>query len=57
MLSNETAAQIVTNHGQNLEQAAKRLCREASMNGSMDNISAIVVDLREVRRRRRDRGR
>lgn len=52
MLSNEMVAAFVINHCHDVKLAAKRLCREASINGSMDNISAVVVDLREVRRRR-----
>lgn len=55
MLSNEMVAAFVVNHSHDVKLAAKRLCREASLNGSMDNLCAVVVDLREVRRRRGDR--
>lgn len=52
VLSNEMVAAFVVNHSHDVKLAAKRLCREASLNGSMDNLCAVVIDLREIRRRR-----
>ena len=51
VLSNETVAQVVTNHSHDLKWSARQLCREAYLNGSSDNISAVVVDLRTAGRR------
>jgi len=52
VLSNEMVAAFVVNHSHDVKLAAKRLCREASLNGSMDNLCAVIIDLREIRRRR-----
>mmetsp|Transcript_43031 Transcript_43031/g.105204 ORF Transcript_43031/g.105204 Transcript_43031/m.105204 type:complete len:524 (-) Transcript_43031:107-1678(-) len=48
VLTNSETAQLVAREGGNVKQAAKALTREALRLGSMDNISALVVDLRPI---------
>ena len=47
VLSNEAVAQLVTNASHDPKWAARRLCEEAFLHGSLDNMAVVVVDLRE----------
>lgn len=46
VIENEDVAKIVLRNGRDFLNVAKRLCTEAIIMGSTDNVTALVIDLK-----------